>query len=53
MATLRHADEGGGWRGARRRVACYGVLTHCEAVDVEFARGRPFARWLRRRGRRA
>ncbi|MBX3175922.1 MAG: type I 3-dehydroquinate dehydratase [Candidatus Hydrogenedentes bacterium] len=41
LVTLRHADEGGGWRGGEAaRVACYeAVLAHCEAVDVEICAG--------------
>jgi len=41
LATIRHADEGGGWRGSEReRLAGYeAVIPVVEAVDVEIASG--------------
>jgi len=41
LATIRHADEGGGWKGCEaERLACFkAVLPHVDAVDVEIAVG--------------
>lgn len=41
LATIRHADEGGGWQGPEAaRLACFrAVIPHVDAVDVEIAVG--------------